>query len=276
MVMVGEACRTDAEKGCQQVLKCSPIFAKRQHVRGECYGCERGRGLSISHFIRFRKISSYLKRKWEKNSASRSTVCDSVSPAQAWEVFFLFSALSYAFVHVCLCYVHVLGEEKITYLAVGQGAFLSEYNWFAKELYRWSIFFSQHLSRHMRQAVPLFRVRMSQDSKNKFRKRKSLVELLHPNDEVFILTGIVRVSGDLKQAAEARDLFFNRSAFFFLGPQGICVWTQTEPGLIHPAIHWSSSDFKSLKGFVPKHEISNAVVKQQHRQRPVIKLAPHC
>ena len=66
----------------------------------------------------------------------------------------------------------------------------------------------------MRQAVPLFRVRMSQDSKNKFRK-KSHVELLHPNNKVFILTGIVRVSGDLKQAAEARDLFFSVVQRFF-------------------------------------------------------------
>ena len=178
---------------------------------------------------------------------------------------------------MCACVMYVcLGKRKSHTWRWGKAHFFLSIIGLRKSCTVEVYFFPQHLSRHMRQAVPLFRVRMSQDSKNKFRKKTSHVELLHSNDEVFILTGIVRVSGDLKQAAEARDLFFNRSAFFFLGPQGICVWTQTEPGLIHPAIHWSSSDFKSLKGFVPKHEISNAVVKQQHRQRPVIKLAPHC
>ena len=66
----------------------------------------------------------------------------------------------------------------------------------------------------MRQAVPLFRVRMSQDSKNKFLKKVACGNFC-PNDEVFILTGIVRVSGDLKQAAEARDLFFSVVQRFF-------------------------------------------------------------
>ena len=275
MVMVGEACRTDAEKGCQQVLKCSPIFAKRQHVRGECYGCERGRGLSISHFIRFRKISSYLKKS-ERKIPHRAPLC-----AIAWAQpkrgrFFFFSLPSLMPLCMCACVMYVcLGKRKSHTWRWGKAHFFLSIIGLRKSC-TVEVYFSRNIypviwDKLYRCSVFVW-VRIPKINFGK----KIACGTFASKWWGFHFNRNRSCKWRSEASRQSPRPFFQSFSVFFLGPQGICVWTQTEPGLIHPAIHWSSSDFKSLKGFVPKHEISNAVVKQQHRQRPVIKLAPHC